>query len=145
MSTAEAALVSLPCEAGVGPKKIQNALAGGQWASSPGSSTSLLSASIITFSAMLLLPHQKDKKGPTPNRSVQTQVYSEFVSPATLNQVATSTPDSVITYPHLIHRYSTYRYSRISSKYIVPVPPAAGTPFVPKPMVMVFTLARLTP
>ena len=39
----------------------------------------------------------------------------------------------------------TYRTSRMSSKYIVPAPPAAGLPFVPKPIVMVLTLVRSTP
>ena len=38
-----------------------------------------------------------------------------------------------------------YRISRMSSKYIVPAPPAAGLPLVPMPMVIVLTLARFTP
>ena len=40
---------------------------------------------------------------------------------------------------------TAYRTSRMSSKYIVPVPPAAGLFFVPKPMVIVLTLARSMP
>ncbi len=38
-----------------------------------------------------------------------------------------------------------HRKSRISSKYIVPVPPAAGLSFVPMPIVIVLTLVRFTP
>ena len=38
-----------------------------------------------------------------------------------------------------------YRISRMSSKYIVPVPPAAGLFLVPMPMVMALTLVRFTP
>ena len=39
----------------------------------------------------------------------------------------------------------TYLISRISSKYIVPAPPAAGLPLMPKPMVMLSTFVRSTP
>jgi len=39
----------------------------------------------------------------------------------------------------------TYRISLISSKCIVPVPPAAGLFFVPMPMVIVLRLVRFTP
>jgi len=39
-----------------------------------------------------------------------------------------------------------YRYSRMSSKYIVPAPPpGAGAFFVPMPIVIVFTFIRSTP
>jgi len=68
--------------------------------------------------------------GPIPSQSVQA-------------------PDSkhcrpLIYTPHQPLR-QTYRTSRMSSKYIVPVPPAAGLFLVPKPMVMVLTLVRSTP
>jgi len=41
--------------------------------------------------------------------------------------------------------YETYLTNRMSSKYIVPELPAAAAFFVPKPIVIVFTLARFTP
>jgi hypothetical protein len=40
---------------------------------------------------------------------------------------------------------TTYRYNLISSKCIIPAPPAAGLPFVPKPMATVLTPVRSTP
>jgi len=41
--------------------------------------------------------------------------------------------------------YGADRYRRISSKYIVPEPPATGLALLPRPRVIVLTLARFTP
>jgi len=47
---------------------------------------------------------------------------------------------------HLNHTaYCAGRYSRISSKYIVPEPPACGLFLSPNPRAIVLTLARFTP
>jgi len=66
--------------------------------------------------------------GPIPSESVQAP--SQLLNYLALHSVF----------------WRTQRINRMSSKYIVPAPPAAsGLPFVPKPMVMVLTLVRSTP
>ena len=53
MFTADAALISSPPDAGVGPKNIQNACPGGQYPNSPSSNTSLLFSSSSQLTGIL--------------------------------------------------------------------------------------------
>ena len=77
-----------------------------------------------------------------------TMIYAIFASLTKVKNKPNSKPIKTKQSqfkPNQSQSYCVGAYSRISSKYIIPAPPATGLFLLPRPRVIELTLARFTP